>query len=659
MNTFLRISVLFLFLIYGNAHGQAPVQSIARQEIDAKRMDSNPLSSDALPRSREFIRIDKTYYVGWMYEGIYKQRHAADFLGFKNAIAPLQKSLNLLEKDYAVQLSTRTSDFMKYYPAFRYQLDYTMIANLLADCYANIQQPEEAFQIAEKVKKWNFQRDFYFNPYIQMAWLTHRNRFYKSTDYAFLKNSIPENELMAHAYLDSAQLKINKDKILNREVFQPGYEKNDLESVYHYRAILYSYALNVDSANKYYRLLMESSIPSYNNFGTYLSISGKFREAKTMYEQASEQDMGDKRLQEWAYYSSILAIYQGKPGLAVESMTDMIKAVGSTPGFGWYNIALARAENYEGQIMHSERHLNKAESFKEVHIGTTLGQTHYDFSINMVKLMNQINRIAAIKFENKGWWYHPSDLFQYIRLTTEKYLLEYLIVNQLASNPEREKVVYTLFSTESTVSWDEIWFLIRDFSTSFFYREFEKMAETDQRPLIHKYFQLYIARLDMKKGNYEKAQENLKSIISNPNIDRDYEKLFLARCFEALSICAKKNNDIDLKTTAGQQFYRLYPQLVPYSDISMNFRLEVGGNVDKKLINQVKQFNIHWNSSASISEPAVSLTFRNINNKKSVIYSVFAKNGEEIIAQKEFFYKDSKAGGKELVYRLFNIDNTI
>ena len=43
-----------------------------RYEIDAKRMGVDPSSEDALPRSREFKRIDSTYYVGWIFEGVYK-----------------------------------------------------------------------------------------------------------------------------------------------------------------------------------------------------------------------------------------------------------------------------------------------------------------------------------------------------------------------------------------------------------------------------------------------------------------------------------------------------------------------------------------------------------------------------------------------------------
>jgi hypothetical protein len=35
-------------------------------DIDAKRQIENIDGEDALPRSREFKRIDSTYYVGWM-----------------------------------------------------------------------------------------------------------------------------------------------------------------------------------------------------------------------------------------------------------------------------------------------------------------------------------------------------------------------------------------------------------------------------------------------------------------------------------------------------------------------------------------------------------------------------------------------------------------
>ncbi len=60
-------------------------------DIDAKRA-TGIQPEDMLPRSREFKRIDSTYYVGWMLEGEYKYEHAADYLGYKNAIPPLERA---------------------------------------------------------------------------------------------------------------------------------------------------------------------------------------------------------------------------------------------------------------------------------------------------------------------------------------------------------------------------------------------------------------------------------------------------------------------------------------------------------------------------------------------------------------------------------------
>ena len=88
----------------------------------------------------------------------------------------------------------------------------------------------------------------------------------------------------------------------------------------------------------------------------------------------------------------------------------IINTNGSTPGFGWYNIALARSYLYNGQLDSCEKAITKAAQFKELHIGTTLGQSQYDFAVNVIKLMLAKNKIARIKFLNSGWWYSLNDL---------------------------------------------------------------------------------------------------------------------------------------------------------------------------------------------------------------------------------------------------------
>jgi hypothetical protein len=132
-------------------------------DIDAKRQIENIDGEDALPRSREFKRIDSTYYVGWMYEGVYKFNHAADFLGFKNAAIPLERTLGLIEHDYSKALATRTDNILTLYPIRIILPDYTMAAYYLLQCYNNTDQVDKAYALLRRVQKWKFQMDFYMD----------------------------------------------------------------------------------------------------------------------------------------------------------------------------------------------------------------------------------------------------------------------------------------------------------------------------------------------------------------------------------------------------------------------------------------------------------------------------------------------------------------
>jgi hypothetical protein len=634
---------------------QHPKNAVLRYEIDAKRTDTDYTGKDALPRSRSFIRIDSSYYVGWMYEGMYKHEHAADYLGYNNAAVPLLKAFNLIEKDYPKALGTRTSDLLTYIGVYKLQLDYSVIAAALVECYNNTDQPEQSYKIIRRAMRWNMQMENYLQCYNSLAWLVHRNRFYTQKKYSFLKNSIQDNERLANAYLDSNLVKIQQNDYLNNKI-APSYKLSANLGVYHYKAMLYSYDFQLDSAKKYYGLMKPYSNFSYNNYATFLSVCGDFREAESNYEMASFQDGGDKRLQEWAYYGSIINLYKSKPQAAILDLKDMIKAVGSTPGFGWYNIALARSYNYMGLVKESEQFLQKAEGFKEIHIGTTLGQSHYDFSINLVKLMQQAHTIQRTKFENKNWWYNPATLTTLAQQGSSKLMLQYLIVNQFAANPERDMVFYKLFSTESTVAWDEIWYLVKDFSTSYFIKKFKQEISTDQRPLIKKYYKLFLAKLQMEAGEYTSAQQLLYNILNTEKTDLEYEKLFVARTYEALAQCAKKRGDDREYDEALNGFYNNYPQLVPYADIKMNFRLQGMGDVDRVLLERLKDCNINWVDDGSTNAPTVVLNFENKKGEYKVSYFVRNKSGNDVVKRSSYTYTDSKKAAIQLAYYLFNIN---
>lgn len=655
---YLFIGLLYLLAIKADAQSVAEKKAAQRYEIDAKRMGVDVNGQDALPRSREFIRIDSTYYVGWMFEGSYKFNHAADYIGFKNASVPLERALWLLERDYRKQLATRTADLMTYFQVYKYQLDYTLTANYLMTCYSNMEEQEKVFNLLRRVTKWNFQRDFYMDAYNYLGWTVHRNRFYTSAKYPFLKNSIDANERLANSYLDSGMRKIYRDMSLNSKIFQPGYERPDKLGVYHYKSILHSYAFHIDSAAYYYNLMREAGVLPHNNYATFRSICGDFREAYEEYNRAAASQGPDKRLQEWVYYSSILDIYRGLPKTGIALTKDMIKANGSTPGFGWYNIAEARCLLYDGQNDEAERYINKAAEFKELHIGTTLGQTHYDFSIQLLKLMHKLNQIETQRFEHANWWYNPQVLGNMAKLTAEKYAQQFLIINQFAQNPERDRVVYKIFSTESTVSWDEVWYLIRDFSTKFFIERFTKELQTDPRKNIQRYFRYFIAKLKMEQGEYKEAMQELNEILVDPGIDADYEKLFIARILQAQAVCARESGDMASFNDRLYRLYQYYPQLVPYSGLKMNMSMNVSGNINNEFVSRLRAMNINWTNNTNISAPQAYIIFSGTGDRKRINYYVLDESGRYMVKQQSMPYHN-EADAVTLAYRLFNIDGSL
>jgi len=630
-------------------------------DIDAKRA-SGITAEDMLPRSREFKRIDSTYYVGWMIEGEYKYEHAEDYLGFKNAIVPLERAMNLLEHDYSKALSTRTDQILTLYPIRLIQPDYTMIAYFLMQCYSNTDQPDKVYTLLRRVLKWKLQADYYLDAYNLLGWTVHRNRFYTSAKYPFLKNSIDANEKLANRYLDSSLMMIERNKSLNEPLgqympYMRTIEQSEKMSVYHYKNILYSYSLNIDSANYYFDLMRQAGRLPHNNYANFLGVCGNFRTAESEYKLASERDASDKRLQEWAYYSTILDIYKANPKAGIELAKNMIKAAGTTPGYGWYNIALARSMLYDGQISEAERYADRAANFKELHIGTTLGQTQYDFSIQLIKLINNEQQWQMDQFEHSNWWYNPEVLYDMGLKLGQKYLQQFLIINQFSQNPERERVIYKLFSTESTVSWDEIYYLLHDFSTKYFLGRFQKEAETDPRKNIRKYFQLFSARLLVQQGKYSEAKPLLDKLLVDPTIDQDYEKLFIARVYQAQAECAKAENNAAAQNDWLYRLYTIYPQLVPYTGMPMNMNLTLSGNVDKGVADKLKACNIHWVTNSSIPAANAYVIFSGTGKKKNITYYVLDRSGNYIVPKQSFSWQKPDEAGTSLAYRLFNIGN--
>jgi hypothetical protein len=603
----------------------------ARYEIDAKRIGVNFYDKDALPRSREFVRLDSTYYVGWYYEGMYKYDRAADYLGYKNCIEPLKKSLFLLEKNFnynlknIVSLSNLTAA----------HTDVMQLCNALYDCYSNVEQPDSAMWLLQRIQDWNTENDF-MEYHIKAAWTIHRNRFYIHK-YSFLKNSVEENEQLALSHLYTALA------------------GGDGNAVF-YLAIIHNYLLNIDSAGLYYDILKQTGGFSYNNYAHFQNTLGNFAEAITDFE--NEKYAFDKRLIESYYFLPTLFINSGKSKEAIDQTNGIINQVGSTPGFGWYNIALARSYLYNGQLDSCEKAITKAAQFKELHIGTTLGQAQYNFAVNVIKLMLAKNKLQRIKFLNSGWWYSLSDLSAISALTGEEFLLKFALINELAGNPERQQVVYNLFTSENVIGFDEILNLMKNISPEYFADIYKQKAAGERRQNIVRYMQFFYGEFSYEDGNHRESRQTLENILNTALIDTSHEKLFIARLYESLSRSYSYDDEKDKSENMKYNFLREYPQLIPFSGLTVSLNLntsELNTSMEKDIIKELKGCDINWKDAAGDLTPKAYINFSSLKNKYQADYWVTDINGKVIVPPQKMYFKKAAGVGKELAMRLFGV----
>jgi len=662
--------VIFTLFLSITTETSSQINSIKRYEIDLKREEMNTsmtgiMPNDVMLRAREFIRKDPTYYVGYMFEGLYRYDHSGDIDGYIQASKPLKIALELFEKDYTVALRDIYSSADAYEDYKDRIFDYVYIAEKLMDCYSNVERPDSVIWLLNRYKSWGFQHDeLGADNYI--AWTYHRNRFYTSEKFDFLYNSVEENEMAALHFLKQNLETIDKNAAKNEDVMSYWRIIGAKMSVYHYLSIVYSYLHKPDSARLYYDYMKPySSVFPYNNYAIFCFINGQFDESYSYFrysqhrDRTREKESSDRyRLKESIYYMSILDVMRADPQKSVNDLSLYIKETGVRPGWGWYNLGLARALTYNGQLDSSMICINKAGKFNDVHIGTTWGQSHYVFSHSILKLVNLQKKEAAIHFEDKYYWLSPSKLKKIAELKLEQYVTRMLIFNQLSANPERSEVYYRLFASEATISFDEIFYMIKDYGRSFFIKEFAKQAESDEREIIRKYFKLFQGKLCVEKGDTHKALKILEEVYTQDLMgDKEYEKLYSARLYEALAQANEASGSNSNFEKFRNQFYQIYPQLAPFSSIKMKFRLETkteGVESAKTILSDLNTFNIDFVATGD-NIPIVKLKFGKTGDKNIIEYSVESSWGTTIVEPSSIIYTDSKDIAKKLAYAIFNL----
>ncbi|HRI79135.1 MAG TPA: hypothetical protein PLR06_06310 [Cyclobacteriaceae bacterium] len=638
----------------------AAAQNRIREKIDQERAEENLANTDpkVLERARKYIREDSSYYVGYLMQGAYLYFRANDELGFKQVITPLKKALRLMEKDFDRQLRTRSNSYPIYAAVFKYHREYGLIAYLLQSSYQNIEMPDKALEILLHVRDRNFQLEAGTDSYNTIAWIYHRNRVYTSKQYSFLKNSVKANTAVADRYLDSALYKLQNDNSLNMGLFDPNFLNRQYLSTYHYKAMIMDYKLEIDSANYFYDVLIMNDAYSSNNYAEFKLAMGELAEADEFFKEAEKKEYSsEKRTKEYFYMQGMLNIYRGHPELADTLLRKILDLQGATPGYGWHTIGLARALHYEGLTDESQWRNNKAARFQELHIGTTWGQEQYNLAVASLNYINQLQLKKEYFFENDQWWFwlNPYNWFEWIRFSLEIHHHKLVLASLVAKNPEREQVIYTIFSSENLMSFDEVWSVIDGFGNEYFIDIYENLLRTDKRPQLKKYFRYFLGKLYLAEGEATQATEYFEQVIKEIDRTDAYQTLLSARVFEGLAHAASNESDKQKWIT---RLYDEYPQLVPFSGLEMKFNLIVSGDVSsdqaEDVLGAMKNCNLDFtNNEADV--PTANLRFSETKDALLIDYSV--TSGIEV-RQRGILRvaKGDSEGGKLLAYRLFGIN---
>lgn len=650
---FLAISAFILLTLPLHAQRDGIDQEV--REFGNKSLTS----PEALELSRKFIQLDSTYYVGYFFEGGHRVQRAADKRGYRGAIKPLKKALELIEKDYGWQI-VRYTNFQNYYAAFQRQRDYCRIVEFLQDCYQKNDQPGEAVKLMHRLNKKLLVLEFMGSPYSTLSWIYHRNRMhYEKHD--FLKPSIQENVDQAMLFLDSIQAVNNRNFPHIRNWF-PGAEsifKGFQNEIYHYRQLMHSYLVNIDSAEYYSEKMRQIDRLSYNNYGNLQFVKADFDKAIFNYEYRKNQgDFGDKRLREYDYMLASIYNFRGEPEKGIELIKSTIGEVGPTPGYGWYNLSLARSYHYSGQVEKSVRHQERASKFEELHIGTTHGAVMYDRSNLILKYLNLTQQIKQIMFEDGSFWMSLKKVFRLVNLYLERKSTHLLVTSQLAADPERDMVTYNIFASENLIFYDELWPMIKDFNAKFFIEKFKKKLEKDQRPKVKKYYNYYIGRFHLEEGETEEALSYFEKVMEDTSLHPINEKLLIARTHEAMALAYDEADKTAESDEQMMEMMKIYPQLIPFSELKMKFHLHVERNEKDSLAHIAEglaNIGLDWQEEED-DEHYPSLTVKLEEQKEHVKVNIKVKRKGNVTMNKDIVLsKNEKDLHKEIIYTVFEI----
>ena len=144
-----------------------------------------------------------------------------------------------------------------------------------------------------------------------------------------------------------------------------------------------------------------------------------------------------------------------------------------------------------------------------------------------------------------------------------------------------------------------------------------------------------------------------KTNMGSENIvDVNYEKLYIYRLLEALSLASEKTDNYN---TYRNKCFEAFPQLMPFAGFPAKMKISFSGlendEIVQAVIEDLKDCNIEFTEETNV--PKAQVRFEKKGTTYQAILNVWTENDKPIVSEGQLLFKQKDGVGKELALRLF------
>ena len=195
--------------------------------------------------------------------------------------------------------------------------------------------------------------------------------------------------------------------------------------------------------------------------------------------------------------------------------------------------------------------------------------------------------------------------------------------------------------------------VVEGFGNEYFIKIYKDRLATDKRPRVKKYFRYFLGKLYLAEGKESEAINYFQQVLNDPDMDDPYQTMLTARVYEGLALASSGAE----QKSYTQQLYARYPQLIPFSDLTMSFRLKVLGEpdeVENAILEELRDSRIEFVEDQKA--PLVAISFTKRGEALDIVYSV--EGSQSLSGVFRIEAAERQDAGKLLAYRLFNIQKS-